>query len=126
MSTLLTRRVGPAEPDILAEFVSFDYTPPRRMRVRLTDGTEIVCPLDRFPRLAIGTPEQLKNWRLIGYGLGIHWEDLDEDLSVQGLLREAREQSTHTSQKHQRRTLLDRLKRTLLNVRQSLLRASRN
>jgi hypothetical protein len=57
------------------------------LRVRLTDGREIGVPLEWFPRLRDATAEQRSHWRLIGRGVGIHWEDLDEDLSVAGLLR---------------------------------------
>lgn len=46
-------------------------------------------PLEWFPRLRDGTPEQRNNWELIGRGVGIHWPDLDEDLSVRGLLAPA-------------------------------------
>jgi hypothetical protein len=56
------------------------------LRVYLRDGRELVVPLAWFPRLAGATPEQLRNWRLIGNGVGIHWPDLDEDLSVAGML----------------------------------------
>jgi hypothetical protein len=42
-------------------------------------------PLDRYPRLVHGTAEERKNWRLIGRGQGIHWDDLDEDISVEGV-----------------------------------------
>jgi Protein of unknown function (DUF2442) len=57
------------------------------LRVRLADGREISVPLEWFPRLRDASPEQRSHWRLIGRGVGIHWEDLDEDLSVAGLLR---------------------------------------
>ncbi len=57
------------------------------LHVRLIDGREILVPLEWFPRLRDATAEQRANWRLIGRGVGIHWEDLDEDLSVAGLLR---------------------------------------
>jgi hypothetical protein len=56
------------------------------LRVRLADGREIVVPLTGFPRLQKATAKKLKNWRLIGGGIGIHWPDLDEDISVEGLL----------------------------------------
>ena len=59
------------------------------LTVELTDGRTLMVPLAWFPRLSRATPEQLSNWRLIGKGLGIHWEELDEDLSVQGLLSPA-------------------------------------
>lgn len=54
--------------------------------VQLTDGRAISLPLAWYPRLAYGTPQERSNWRLIGGGEGIHWPDLDEDLSVAGLL----------------------------------------
>ncbi len=56
------------------------------MFVQLTDGREIGVPLEWFPSLRDATPAQRENWRFIGGGVGIHWEDLDEDLSVEGLL----------------------------------------
>jgi hypothetical protein len=57
------------------------------LRVQLADGREISVPLEWFPRLRDATQEQRSHWRLIGRGAGIHWEELDEDLSVAGLLR---------------------------------------
>ena len=54
--------------------------------VDLPDGRTVVVPLPWHPRLAHGTPEERANWRLIGRGEGIHWPDLDEDISVAGLL----------------------------------------
>jgi len=56
------------------------------LRVRLLDGREIAAPLEWFPKLRDATAAQRKNWRLIGRGYGIHWEDLDEDVSVAALL----------------------------------------
>ena len=58
--------------------------------VGLMDGRTISVPLAWFPRLLNGTPEQRMHWRRIGAGYGIHWPDLDEDLSTEGLLRGAR------------------------------------
>lgn len=55
--------------------------------VLLTDGRTIEVPLEWFPKLRKATAEQRGNWRLIGRGIGIHWEDLDEDLSVRALLQ---------------------------------------
>jgi hypothetical protein len=52
----------------------------------LEDGREIGVPLAWFPRLAAATPEQRAHWQLIGRGIGLHWPELDEDLSVAGLL----------------------------------------
>jgi hypothetical protein len=57
------------------------------LRVRFRDGLEISVPVSRFPRLANSTKEQRANWRLIGRGDGIHWPDIDEDISVRTLLR---------------------------------------
>ncbi|HHT9153133.1 MAG TPA: DUF2442 domain-containing protein [Candidatus Hypogeohydataceae bacterium YC40] len=57
------------------------------MRIRLLDGREISVPLEWFPKLRDATDEQRKKWRLIGRGVGIHWEDLDEDISVPALLK---------------------------------------
>jgi hypothetical protein len=54
--------------------------------VDLSDGRTISVPLAWFPRLMHGTEAELSNWRLIGRGEGIHWPDLDEDISVEGLL----------------------------------------
>src|SRR5438093_11500447 len=52
----------------------------------LADGRTITVPLAWFPRLAHGTPEERSHWRVIGGGEGIHWPDLDEDISVENLL----------------------------------------
>ncbi len=57
------------------------------LRVLLTDGRVIAVPVEWYPRLRDATDEQRNNWRLIGRGVGIHWEDVDEDISVAGLLR---------------------------------------
>ena len=57
--------------------------------VRLMDGRTISVPLVWYPRLSNATSEQRKNWQVIGGGYGIHWEDIDEDLSTEGLLRGA-------------------------------------
>jgi hypothetical protein len=57
------------------------------LRVVLADGREISVPLIWSPRLRKATPEQRKDWRLIGGGIGIHWEAVDEDISVESLLR---------------------------------------
>lgn len=57
--------------------------------VRLMDGRTISVPLAWYPRLLNATEAQRKNWQIIGGGYGIHWEDIDEDLSAEGLLRGA-------------------------------------
>ena len=56
------------------------------MHIRLLDGREISVPLEWFPRLRDATAKQRKKWRLIGRGIGIHWDELDEDVSVPALL----------------------------------------
>jgi hypothetical protein len=57
--------------------------------VDLLDGRTISVPLVWYPRLLSATPAQRANWRLAGGGFGIHWRDIDEDLSTEGLLRGA-------------------------------------
>ena len=56
------------------------------IRVVLADGREISVPIEWFPRLRDATDEERKNWRLIGGGIGMHWEAIDEDISVESLL----------------------------------------
>jgi len=56
------------------------------LTVILADGRALSVPTAWFPRLAQATPEQRADWRLIGDGGGIHWEAIDEDISVAGLL----------------------------------------
>jgi hypothetical protein len=68
----------------LAETVSFTED---ALIVRLVDGREVSVPLEWFPRLRDASPEQRENWRLIARGIGIHWEDVDEDIAVTTLLR---------------------------------------
>lgn len=54
--------------------------------VTLADGRSVAAPLEWFPRLQKATAKQRRNWRLIGGGIGIHWNDVDEDISVRSLL----------------------------------------
>lgn len=56
------------------------------LTVELDDGRTLTAPLGWYPRLSRATPEEREHWRLIGSGTGIHWEDIDEDVSVEGLL----------------------------------------
>ena len=56
------------------------------LTVDLDDGRTLSVPLAWYPRLFHGTPKERKNWRLIGQGEGIHWQDLDEDISVENLM----------------------------------------
>lgn len=57
-----------------------------KMTIMLEDGRELSVPLEWFPKLRDAKLSQLKNWRFIGNGEGIHWEELDEDISVERLL----------------------------------------
>ena len=59
------------------------------LRVTLADGRELAAPLEWFPRLRDASQEQRSHWRLIGRGQGVHWPDVDEDISVASLLRQA-------------------------------------
>jgi hypothetical protein len=56
------------------------------LTVELSDGRTLSVPLAWSPRLTHATPDERSRWRLIGRGEGIHWTDLDEDVSVEGLL----------------------------------------
>ncbi|RJQ47011.1 MAG: DUF2442 domain-containing protein [Gammaproteobacteria bacterium] len=56
------------------------------LSVDLSDGRTISAPVAWYPRLQHASQAERKHWRLIGKGVGIHWEDLDEDISVEGLL----------------------------------------
>jgi hypothetical protein len=56
------------------------------LSVDLADGRTILVPLAWYPRLWHATPQERRNWRFVGEGVGIHWPDLDEDISIEGLL----------------------------------------
>ena len=56
------------------------------LTVQLRDGRSISVPMAWYPRLQHGTPGERGKWRIIGHGDGIHWPDLDEDISICGLL----------------------------------------
>jgi hypothetical protein len=78
--------ISPVKPDATAVDVTVMDD---RLVVILADGREVAIPLAWFPRLFEATPEQRRNWRFIGRGHGIHWPDVDEDISVVSLLRAA-------------------------------------
>jgi len=67
----------------IAVNVKFDAS---TLRVRLLDGRDVGIPLAWFQKFQHATPAQRKRWRLIGKGVGIHWDSIDEDLSVSALL----------------------------------------
>lgn len=68
-----------------------------KLVVELEDGRVISLPLSWYPRLLHGSPEERNNYQLIGGGSGIHWPDLDEDLSVEELLAGHRSQESQSS-----------------------------
>ena len=72
------------EFDPLAVDVRFDEA---HLRVTLADGRELAAPIEWFPRLRDASQTERAHWRLIGSGQGIHWPEVDEDVSVAGLLR---------------------------------------
>ena len=59
------------------------------LHIELEDGRTVSARYDKLPSLVYASEDQRNNWRLIGRGVGIHWPDLDEDLSTEGLLRDA-------------------------------------
>jgi hypothetical protein len=65
------------------------------LRVTLDDGRELAVPVEWYPRLRDADSTARNNWRLIGRGEGIHWPDIDEDISVLGLLAGRGDQSRH-------------------------------
>ena len=77
MSTLISKPV--------ADAVAVAFTD-AELIVTLADGRSVSAPLEWFPRLLRATPAQRANWSLIGRGVGIHWADVDEDISVRSLL----------------------------------------
>ena len=66
--------------------VGFGFAAPL-LRPYLADARRVTAPLEWFPRLLRATPAQRANWRLIGSGVGIHWDDVDEDISLRSLGR---------------------------------------
>lgn len=74
-----------ADEQVADVYFADDY-----LTVDLRDGRRISVPIDWYPRLARATRSERENWMICGGGYGIHWPDLDEDLSMEGLLRGAR------------------------------------
>jgi hypothetical protein len=72
------------------------------LMVKLSDGREVSVPLEWYPRLMAGTPAERNRWELNGNGIGIHWPDLDEDVSVEGLLAGRRSMESNASFKQWR------------------------
>ena len=67
------------------------------LTIDLVDGRSISAPLDWYPRLAHSSAEERNNWRLVGSGEGIHWPELDEDVSVESLLAGRASSESQTS-----------------------------
>ena len=82
------------ERDVFAESISLSED---SLTVNLDDGRALTVPLAWYPRLLHGTPQERARYELIGDGEGIHWPDLDEDISVQGLLAGKRSAETDAS-----------------------------
>lgn len=78
---MATSKVEIRVPDAVGVKVTDDT-----LTIELSDGRTISVPLAWYPRLLHATPEEREHWRLIGKGQGIHWDDLDEDIGVEGLL----------------------------------------
>ena len=76
--------ISAIEIDPRVEAVTVDD---ERLQVTLRDGRRISAPITWFPRLAAATAQQRRDWQPAAAGLGIHWPQIDEDLSVEGLLR---------------------------------------
>jgi len=67
------------------------------LTVQFSDGRTISVPLSWYPRLEHATSEERQDWELIGHGSGIHWPAVDEDISVDSLLRGLRSNESQTS-----------------------------
>lgn len=78
---MLTSTIEFTVPTAENVIITFDA-----LTVDLSDGRSITVPLAWYPRLINATKAELDNWRLVCKGYGIHWEDLDEDVSIEGLL----------------------------------------
>ena len=96
MSTLVTER------DVFAQSVRFSKD---SMTVLLDDGRSLSVPLVWYPRLLDGSEQERSHFELIGKGEGIHWPELDEDISVEGLLagRRSAESAASLARWRQRR-----------------------
>jgi hypothetical protein len=76
-------KISIIEPQLCIEEVVVDSS---SLKVELSDGRSVTVPLVWYPRLVNATTAERNHWELIGDGQGIHWPDLDEDLSLEGLL----------------------------------------
>lgn len=85
-----------ADPVVVALARRVRFTP-GHLVVEMADGRVLWVPLDWYPRLLHGTPQERERCEIIAGGEGIHWPDLDEDLSVEGLLAGRRSGESATS-----------------------------
>jgi hypothetical protein len=83
MSTLINAKRAYVPTSALAKAVSFDEA---LMHVSLADGRILSAPLIWFPLLQAATPEQRANYEIAGGGISLHWPEIDEDLSIAGLM----------------------------------------
>ncbi len=86
-----------AEP--LARKLTFDHS---NMQMELADGRQLIVPLAYFPRLLNATPDQLNNYVISGGGTGLHWEELNEDISVKYLLLGIGDRTRDVNRLHQK------------------------
>ena len=91
---MTTSKVNIEIPDAVGVDITDDA-----LTVELSDGRTISVPLAWYPRLQNATKKELSNWQFIGKGQGIHWDDLDEDISVEGLLAGRHSGESQTSLK---------------------------
>lgn len=95
------------ERDLCVEKVKIDSS---TITVELSDGRAVSNPLVWYPRLLNGTVKERSNWELIGDGQGLHWPDLDEDLSMEGMIQG---RPSFESQKSFQKWIVERRKRGL-------------
>jgi hypothetical protein len=86
-----------SETDLRAATAQNVHVSDEELAVDLADGRTITAPLAWLPRLVSGTPSERAHFRLIGNGGGVHWPDLDEDISVGSLLAGRRSGETQKS-----------------------------
>ncbi|TAK58074.1 MAG: DUF2442 domain-containing protein [Bacteroidetes bacterium] len=70
-------------PEITADTVVFTDT---ELKVHLSDGRTVSVPIAWYPRLMYGNNKERNNWQFIAGGIGIHWPELDEDISIEGII----------------------------------------
>ncbi len=88
---------SPLQGDVTEARAQSVSVTPDALVVDLVDGRTLSVPVAWYPRLVHGTAAERGHWRFIGEGEGIHWPDLDEDISIEGLLAGRRSGETHGS-----------------------------